>query len=77
MAPPVNYEEIPEMRVAIDDISAFTQTEIEERISYGWFIYEDQIETPLKLALIDALEVRILREDPDTDLPAIRFSWDI
>ena len=65
------------MKVAIDDISAFSLIEIDERISYGWFVYEDKIETPLKLALIDSLEVRILREDPDTDLPDIRFSWDI
>lgn len=61
MLPPNDYKEIPEKKVAIDDISAFTQDEINDRISYGWFIYEDLIEAPLKLALIDSLEVRILR----------------
>lgn len=31
----------------------------------------------IRLALIDALEVRIERKDPDVDLDPISFTWDI
>ena len=31
----------------------------------------------LRLALIDALEIRITREDPEANVEQIEFTWDI
>ena len=76
MAPPEDYTPIPSEKVFIEDYSSFTPTEQDERLQFQWFIKDGEVER-LRLALIDALEVRILREDPDNGLDPIAFTWDI
>ena len=77
MRQPQNYREIPEKKVAVNNISHFSEQEIEQRVEFNWFRSNDEEAKALKLALIDAMEVRITREDPDARVESIDFTWDI
>ena len=79
MKTPLDYAVIPEKKVAVDDISLFDTEEKEQRLEFGWFKQEniDGELLALRLALIDAMEIRITREDPDAEVDPIKFTWDI
>ena len=76
MRPPEGYEALLDLKVAIDDYSAFTADEVKERLEFAWF-REEGSNDAIRLALIDALEVRIRRADPDSDSEPIMFSWEV
>ena len=82
MVPPQNYVDIPDSKVAVDDFSRFSEEEIDQRLEFRWFRVgddsnEDEEMEALRLALIDALEIRITREDPEANVEQIEFTWDI
>lgn len=59
-------------------MSQFRGDDIEERLEFSWFRLEEaESVRAIRLALIDALEVRITREDPDAPVDPIDFTWDI
>ena len=58
MDPPLEYEIIPEAKVAVSDYQSLSEQDIEDRIEFGWFKNEGDL-IASRLALIDALEVRL------------------
>ena len=69
---------IPNTKIAVEDISRFSESDIDNRIEFGWFQRDgDGKMEALRLALIDAMEIRITREDPEAEVDPIMFTWDI
>lgn len=58
MDPPVEYEVIPEAKVAVYDYKDLSSEDIQERVEFEWFKNEGDL-MATRLALIDALEVRL------------------
>ena len=62
------------MKVAVTDWSAFDTDDQEKRLSIDYYKVWGE-NPPVLLALIDALEIRILREEDSFYDKEIRFNW--
>lgn len=73
---PSDYNEIHDKKIAIRDWAAFSLEDRESRLSISY--YEVYGVKPAELlALIDALEIRILPFDDEFDFVPIDFTWEM
>ena len=79
MRPPADFKQIPAEKVALEDLSVFDERDVSDRVEFKWYNVEKDLrgQEAVRLALIDALEVRILREYPDEELTPVIFSYEI